>query len=109
MATHRLSINWRNGSKKTQFLASLMTISVGKTSFTIGVGVCQGTLMSTKSTLITVVRMWKQFHGCPASGGGIERVFFAAGKQHGALKKKNWRQDPGKNIEGSNQYQITDL
>jgi hypothetical protein len=25
---------------------------------------------------------------CPASGGGIERVFFAAGKQHDALKKK---------------------
>ncbi len=29
-----------------------------------------------------VVRMWRQFHGCPASGGGIERVFFSAGKQH---------------------------
>ena len=36
-----------------------------------------------------VVRMWRQFHGCPASGGGIERVFFSAGKQHDALKKKN--------------------
>ena len=35
-----------------------------------------------------VVRMWRQFHGCPASGGGIERVFFSAGKQHDALKKK---------------------
>ncbi len=34
-----------------------------------------------------VVRMWRQFHGCPASGGGIERVFFSAGKQHDALKK----------------------
>jgi hypothetical protein len=22
---------------------------------------------------------WRQFHGCPASGGGIERVFFSAG------------------------------
>jgi hypothetical protein len=32
--------------------------------------------------------MWRQFHGCPASGGGIERVFFSAGKQHDALKKK---------------------
>jgi hypothetical protein len=31
--------------------------------------------------------MWRQFHGCPASGGGIERVFFAAGKEHDALKK----------------------
>ena len=36
-----------------------------------------------------VVRMWRQFHGCPASGGGIERVFFSAGKQHDALKKRN--------------------
>ncbi len=35
-----------------------------------------------------VVRMWRQFHGYPASGGGIERVFFSAGKQHDALKKR---------------------
>jgi hypothetical protein len=35
-----------------------------------------------------VVRMWRQFHGCPASGGGIERVFFSAGKQHDVLKKR---------------------
>jgi hypothetical protein len=35
-----------------------------------------------------VVRMWRQFHGCPASGGGIERVFFSDGKQHDPLKKK---------------------
>ena len=27
-------------------------------------------------------------HGCPASGGGIERVFFSAGKQHAGLKKR---------------------
>jgi hypothetical protein len=32
--------------------------------------------------------MWRQFHGCPASGGGIERVFFPAGKKHDALQKK---------------------
>jgi len=36
--------------------------------------------------------MWRQFHGCPGSGGGIglaiERVFTAAGKQHDALKKR---------------------
>jgi hypothetical protein len=31
--------------------------------------------------------MWRQFHGCPASGGGIERVFFSDGKQHDTLKK----------------------
>ncbi len=35
-----------------------------------------------------VVRMWRQFNGCPGSGGGIERVFTAAGKQHDDLKKK---------------------
>ncbi len=35
-----------------------------------------------------VVRMWRQFHGCPASGGDIERVFFSAGKQHDTLKKR---------------------
>jgi hypothetical protein len=35
-----------------------------------------------------VVRMWRQFHGCPVFGGGIERVFFSAGKQHDALKKR---------------------
>ena len=34
-----------------------------------------------------VVRVWRQVHGCPASGGGIERVFFSAGKEHDALKK----------------------
>jgi hypothetical protein len=27
-----------------------------------------------------VVRMWRRFHGCPGCGGGIERVFTAAGK-----------------------------
>jgi hypothetical protein len=63
-----------------------MTSSVRKTSLTIGLGVCKGTLMSTKRT--DVVRMWRQFHGCPASGGGIERVFFSAGKQHDVLKKR---------------------
>ena len=34
-----------------------------------------------------VVRMWRHFYGCPASGDGIERVFTSAGKQHDALKK----------------------
>jgi hypothetical protein len=26
---------------------------------------------------VNFVRMWRQFHGCPASGGGIGRVFFS--------------------------------
>ena len=37
-----------------------------------------------------VVRMWRQFHGCPASGDGIERVFFSAGKQHDGSRKGPW-------------------
>jgi hypothetical protein len=40
-----------------------------------------------KRTYPGVVRMWRQFHGCPGSGVGIERVFTAAGKQHDDLKK----------------------
>jgi hypothetical protein len=40
-----------------------------------------------KRTYPDVVRMWRQFHGYPGSGVGIERVFTAAGKQHDALKK----------------------
>ena len=32
--------------------------------------------------------MWRQFHGCPGSGDGIERVFTAAGKKHDDLKKR---------------------
>jgi hypothetical protein len=35
-----------------------------------------------------VVRMWRQFHGWPASGDGIERVFFSDGQHHDALKKR---------------------
>jgi hypothetical protein len=51
--------------------------------------------MSTKRTHVVkmwrqfhVVRMWRQFHGCPASGGGIEGVFFSDGKHHPVLKKR---------------------
>ena len=36
-----------------------------------------------KRTYPDVVRMWRQFHGCPGSGGGIERE-----KQHDDLKKR---------------------
>jgi hypothetical protein len=35
-----------------------------------------------------IVRMWRQFHGCPASGDGIERVFFSVGKQYDTVQKK---------------------
>ena len=45
-----------------------------------------------KRTYPDVVRMWRQFHGCPGSGGGIERVFTAGGKHHDALKKSTMDQ-----------------
>jgi hypothetical protein len=65
--------------------------------------VFQGTL-STKR----VVRMCRQFNGYPGSGGGIKRVFFSAGKQHDGLEQeKDHGQDPGKHIEGINQYSAT--
>jgi hypothetical protein len=38
-----------------------------------------------------VVRMWRQFHGYPASGGGIERVFFHHVENNMMLsRKKPW-------------------
>ncbi len=40
-----------------------------------------------KRTYPDVVRMWRPFHGCPGSGGGIERVFTTDRKQHDSLKK----------------------
>jgi hypothetical protein len=61
MINHRLSINYRSRSKKTQFLASLMTSSVRKTSVTIGLDVCQDTFMSTKlETVSWLTYIWRQ-------------------------------------------------
>jgi hypothetical protein len=54
MSKHRLSINWRSGSKKNLFLICLMISSVRKASLNIGMVVCQGTLMSTKRTLMSL-------------------------------------------------------
>ena len=45
-----------------------------------------------KRTYPDVVGMWRQFHGCPGSGDGIERVFTAGGKQHDDLKKSTMDQ-----------------
>jgi hypothetical protein len=51
--------------------------------------------------------MWRQFHGCPGSGGGIERVFNADGKQHDDLKKRTMDKTLESNvIEGRNEHQI---
>ena len=47
-----------------------------------------------KRTYPDVVRMWRQFHGYPGSGGGIERVFTASGKQHDALKNSTLDKTP---------------
>ena len=41
-----------------------------------------------KRTYPDVVRTWRLFHGCPGSGGEIERVFTTAGKQDDDLKKR---------------------
>ena len=61
-----------------------MTSSVSKASFT---GRLSG-YVHVNQTYPDVVRMWRQFHGCSTSGGGIERVFFSSGKQHDTLKKR---------------------
>jgi hypothetical protein len=37
----------------------------------------------------------RQFHGSPAPGGGIERVFTSAGKQHDALKENTMEKTLG--------------
>jgi hypothetical protein len=62
-----------------------------------------------KRTYPDVVRMWRQFHGCPASGGGIERVFTAVGKQHDALKKSTMDKTLESTLKGRNEYQIADM
>jgi hypothetical protein len=49
-----------------------------------------------------VVRMWRQLHGYPTSGGGIQRVFFSAGMQHDDLKK--WTMD--KTLESTKKASI---
>jgi hypothetical protein len=93
MTRHRFSIKCRSGSKKNKFLASLMTTSVRKVSFTIGFGRLSG-YTHVNQTYPDVVRMWRLFQGCPGSGVGIEWVFFSSGKQYDVLKKKNYGQDP---------------
>jgi hypothetical protein len=44
--------------------------------------------------------MWRQFHGCPASGG-IERVFFSVGKHHDPLKKRTMDKTLENTLKGS--------
>jgi hypothetical protein len=86
MASHRLSINGRSGSKKNQFLTSLNDKFSQEGIFYYWAGRLPGHA-HVNQTYPDVVRMWRQFHVCPASGGGIEQVFFSAGKQHDDLKK----------------------
>ncbi len=43
-----------------------------------------------KRTYPDVVKMWRQFHGCPGSGDGIKRVFTGTGKQYDDHKKGPW-------------------
>ncbi len=63
-----------------------MKSSVRKSSFRSG---CLSGHAHVNQTYPDVVRMWRQFHGYPTSGDGIDRVFFSAVKQHDVLKKKN--------------------
>jgi hypothetical protein len=81
-----ISINWRSGSKKNQFLTSLNEKFSQEDTFHYWAGRLPGH-DHVNQTHPDVVRMWRQFLGCPACGSGIERVFFSAGKQHDALKK----------------------
>jgi hypothetical protein len=102
MTGHRFSIKCRSGSKKNKFLESLMTTSVRKISFTIGFGRLSR-YTHVNQTYPDVVRMWRQFQGCPGSGVGIEWVLFSSGKQYDVLKKKTMDKTlPGKHIEDIN-------
>ncbi len=78
--------NWtlRSGSKKTQFLNDNCS---QESIFQYWGGCLQGQA-HINQTCPDVVRMsqWRQFH-CLPPRGGIERVFFADGKQNHALKK----------------------
>jgi hypothetical protein len=53
--------------------------------------------------------MWRQSHGCPASGWEIERVFFSAGKQQDSLKKNTMDNTLEITLKDINQYDVTDL
>ncbi len=107
MSSHSLSINWRSGWKKNQFLTSLMTSSVRKVSFTIGLGVCQGTL-NVNQTYPDVVRMWRQFHGCPVWRRDRTSLLFSW-KTAWFSQEKYYGQDPGNHIEYINQYDVANL
>jgi len=54
-----------------------------------------------------VVWMWRQFYGCPESGGGIEWVFFEDGNHHHDVMDKTL--ESRKHIEDINQYDVADL
>jgi hypothetical protein len=45
--------------------------------------------------------MWRQFHGCPVSEGGIERVFFSDGKQHDVFEKNTVDKTLGSTLKTS--------
>ena len=90
-----------------------MTISVRKTSFTIGVGVCQGTLMSTKRTFMSLEC------GDSSSLGTMVALHLTLRRDRVSLlcswktarysQEKNYEQDPEKHIEDMNQYHVADL
>ncbi len=85
---HRISINWRSDSKKNQFLTPLLNDKFSQDNIFHYWDGCLSGHAHVDQTYPDVVRMWRQYHGCPESGVGIERVFFSAGNQHDALKGK---------------------
>ena len=107
MSNQRRSINWRSGWKKNRFLTEAMTSSVRKASFSIGLGVCQGTSCQPDGP-------WRREDAetvpwLPCIWRWDRTSLFFSWKTAWYSQEKNHGQDPGNHIEGINQYEIADL
>ena len=104
MTNHRISINWKSGSKKNQFLTSLMTdrhlsllevSSVRSHSSQPNVPWCHENV----ETVPWLPCIWRQ-----------DRVsLLCRWKTTWYSQEKNYGQDPRKHIEDINQYHVVDL
>ena len=104
MTNHRISINWKSGSKKNQFLTSLMTdrhlsllevSSVRSHSSQPNVPWCHENV----ETVPWLPCIWRQ-----------DRVsLLCRWKTTWYSQEKNYGQDPRKHIEDINQYHVGDL
>ena len=54
---------------------------------------------SKRDTWPNLTKMRRQFHGCPATSAGVERLFFKAGKQHDDLKKRTEEETIERNLK----------